>query len=1364
MRNVLLAEPSFIPFIGLGFIILLLLMTAVAAVIFLIATMIRKSAKSPAPAQTPSPANPRTQIIPRKCPKCGSDLKADLPEGLCPACLLQHGIATEGGAPPGSAPFTPPSLVELAKLFPQLEILEVIGQGGMGAVYKARQPSLDRFVALKILTPRSGGDLDFSGRFSREARALARLSHPNIVGVHDFGTVGQTSRLSPSEIPGAKSETGQVPVLHYFIMEFVDGPNLRQLEQAGKLTPREALQIIPQICGALQFAHDEGIVHRDIKPENVLLDKKGRVKIADFGLAKILGQEADFRLTGARDVMGTPHYMAPEQVEKPQEVDHRADIYSLGVVFYEMLTGDLPLGKFDPPSHKVQIDVRLDDVVLRSLANNPDRRYQHVSEIKTEVENISATPVAAGAAPAAARAPSFAPGWEYKSAHTLFGLPLLHVSGGINPATGKANVSRGIFAFGQIAQGIFASGGRAYGIIAFGGIATGLFAFGGVALGAITFGGLALGLLLAIGALSIGFMSIGAPSLSLHRMRDDTLAPYVGMAHLQPGQFGALLGLAVLLTFSFVLTHLLVHFWARKRATMNPTPDRPVPPQTGRGLRCFAFAFSALVIMALVLTAFARYQSRARSNAPVTAEIHYQVFECDAALADRLIPASQRRSSETPAPAAAQPPWSSRTPGGYSPQDIAIRTPGIIESDALVAAVSQHTLETLLDSDATRSSMLVDQRKIMSSSSFPGMPEPWTYGRAEGGENGPGEGAGYLGLRRHSGRSELRIEYQLRHTFETDPLAPNTRLASRLLFQDRIPRSGALIFLIPFEREDKSKHYLAIAYQIKETQTANVNSIADYEPSNLEAPLRKQAPHKSFTYIDPLAPKTIVLVRATNNWIHATNNNGIVTLWTDSEMQPGETLLVLVKREDIGLRTNRSMIFVRQRSDTTTFSTSFNWYFGGTMGPDFGQTEAEAAAAQLRDRFTDRPTTLTPGKPKELFSVTNSSGGVMIGYIDFERALPEPSNPEAKPEAIVHLRRFTSTPTSPAIDYSAKVPPGYSLRAASTTGTGEGYTFSPAGPNEYHSSWSNLPQPMRPRRSEPGKIQPPHPPPAMRFDSPEQWEAQRKNLENQFQELQDQGPISVKLGEPELMFSITNGDGEVFQGFLELVGPKPGGPTKTAPTATTRPKAPENTPPLTPKTQSRSGTNVQAIVHVRHFDAPSFTSANIEYSATIPPGYALHATANTGTAHTLPVRGQYLTLWLAGGFSIRPPRPLGPGDRPPAAPPKMPSLEQLQAQTASLQAQLQELEDQGSIAVAFGKPKQIFSVTNGSGDIWQGFLELIRSETNAAEIQVDPTTDQPAAEINTQSLLPEEQTAIIEMQRAKYRTAPAPITNSPGNH
>ncbi|MGO9479802.1 MAG: protein kinase domain-containing protein [Limisphaerales bacterium] len=397
MKNVILAEPATIALFGLGFLLLLLL----GATFFLVFHFTRKSRK---PAPLPAPAVvPATEIIPRKCPQCGAELKPDVSEGLCPSCLLQRGIATEGGAPPGTPPFVPPTIPDLARLFPQLEIIELIGKGGMGAVYKARQPALDRFVALKILAPRPGGDLDFASRFTREARALAKLSHPNIVAVYDFGQVGSRRReeADPAKVqpqpppPVGGHEEG---TLSYFIMEYVDGPNLRQVEQAGKLPPREALAIIPQICAALQFAHDEGIVHRDIKPENILLDKKGRVKIADFGLAKILGQEPkDFRLTGARDIMGTPHYMAPEQVEKPQTVDHRADIYSLGVVFYEMLTGELPLGKFQPPSQKVQVDVRLDEVVLRSLAKEPELRYQNVSEVKTRVETIASTDAPAAA-------------------------------------------------------------------------------------------------------------------------------------------------------------------------------------------------------------------------------------------------------------------------------------------------------------------------------------------------------------------------------------------------------------------------------------------------------------------------------------------------------------------------------------------------------------------------------------------------------------------------------------------------------------------------------------------------------------------------------------------------------------------------------------------------------------------------------------------------------------------------------------------------------------------------------------------------------------------------------------------------------
>ncbi|MGO8930304.1 MAG: protein kinase domain-containing protein [Limisphaerales bacterium] len=334
---------------------------------------------------------------------------------------MKAGFGTASGSEGGrDSGFVPPSVEAIARLFPQLEVLELIGRGGMGAVYKARQPGLDRLVALKILPPRAGSDPGFAERFTREARALARLSHPNIVGVYDFGQVSDAG-VSPASAmgvpPAAASESPPsapqpstlnpkpLPSLHYFLMEYVDGPNLRQLERAGKLTPREALQIVPQICEALQYAHDEGIVHRDIKPENVLLDKKkGRVKIADFGLAKILGREPqDFHLTGSGQVMGTPNYMAPEQVEHPQAVDHRADIYSLGVVFYEMLTGELPLGKFAPPSRKVQVDVRLDDVVLRALEKEPELRYQTASQVKSAVETLSAQPVHAAppVAPAA---------------------------------------------------------------------------------------------------------------------------------------------------------------------------------------------------------------------------------------------------------------------------------------------------------------------------------------------------------------------------------------------------------------------------------------------------------------------------------------------------------------------------------------------------------------------------------------------------------------------------------------------------------------------------------------------------------------------------------------------------------------------------------------------------------------------------------------------------------------------------------------------------------------------------------------------------------------------------------------------------
>ena len=299
-----------------------------------------------------------------KCPQCGVTLSTGALGGLCPACLLKQGAETKGD----DIQFEAPTVAEVRRLFPQFEIIELLARGGMGAVYKVRQPALDRIVALKLFPLQGPHGPAFVERFNREARALAKLSHPNIVAVHEFGQAGGFA---------------------FFIMEFVDGLNLRELERIGRLSPREALKIVPQICEALQFAHDEGIVHRDIKPENILLDKKGRVKIADFGIAKIMGRDAS-QVTETEHIIGTPHYMAPEQVEKPETVDHRADIYSLGVVFYEMLTGELPLGKFAPPSRKVEVDVRLDQVVLRALEKEPERRYQRASHVKTDVEMVTA--------------------------------------------------------------------------------------------------------------------------------------------------------------------------------------------------------------------------------------------------------------------------------------------------------------------------------------------------------------------------------------------------------------------------------------------------------------------------------------------------------------------------------------------------------------------------------------------------------------------------------------------------------------------------------------------------------------------------------------------------------------------------------------------------------------------------------------------------------------------------------------------------------------------------------------------------------------------------------------------------------------
>jgi predicted Ser/Thr protein kinase len=278
--------------------------------------------------------------------------------------LLAAGIEPAGSPAPSG--WIPPTPEVLNGVFPQLEIIALIGQGGMGAVYKARQTHLERLVAVKLLSAERGVDPAFVERFTREARALARLQHPQIVTLYDFGRAGSWL---------------------YLVMEYVEGANLRQLMATGRLDPTAAMRLVAPLCDALVHAHAQGVVHRDLKPENILIDSQGQPKIADFGLAKL--RSANGTLTQTGDALGTLHYMSPEQISGVGDIDHRADVYALGVIFYEMLTGNLPLGRCLPPSQSGS-DPRLDEVVLRSLEREPDKRWQTVEELRQAVAQIQA--------------------------------------------------------------------------------------------------------------------------------------------------------------------------------------------------------------------------------------------------------------------------------------------------------------------------------------------------------------------------------------------------------------------------------------------------------------------------------------------------------------------------------------------------------------------------------------------------------------------------------------------------------------------------------------------------------------------------------------------------------------------------------------------------------------------------------------------------------------------------------------------------------------------------------------------------------------------------------------------------------------
>lgn len=248
-------------------------------------------------------------------------------------------------------------------------IERLLGDGGMGSVYLADQLSLGRKVAIKFLAERFCHDREFVRRFEREAAVLANLSHPNIVTIFDKGI-----------------HHGR----YYFAMEYVDGVSLREILARARFSSEQALKTLTILSEALEYAHVQGVIHRDIKPENVLFTRRGQLKVTDFGLARLVEEEVskDSPITQTGTLLGTKDYMAPEARHPGKVVDHRSDIYSLGVILYEMLVGELPVGRFSHPSTRVEIDARVDQIVLKALEADPGQRYARASELGRDLVQL----------------------------------------------------------------------------------------------------------------------------------------------------------------------------------------------------------------------------------------------------------------------------------------------------------------------------------------------------------------------------------------------------------------------------------------------------------------------------------------------------------------------------------------------------------------------------------------------------------------------------------------------------------------------------------------------------------------------------------------------------------------------------------------------------------------------------------------------------------------------------------------------------------------------------------------------------------------------------------------------------------------
>ncbi len=689
---------------------------------------------------------------------------------------------------------------ELAPFFPQLEILECLGRGGMGVVYKARQRSLNRFVALKLLAPERVRDAQFAERFTREAQALAALSHPNIVTIYDFGQAGG---------------------FYFLLMEFVDGVNLRQLLRMRKFTPEEALAIVPPLCDALQLAHNRGIVHRDIKPENLLLDKDGRVKVADFGIAKMLGAvDAAGKGGGAsasggttQTAVGTPGYSAPEQKTDPQRVDSRADIYSLGVVFYEMLTGELPGKRIEPPSSRmggIQIDVRLDEIVLRALEREPERRYQTAGELKTVIETVVAETLkhagagsyAPGTGPRGTAVLS-APRWSRAaiagavgigfflvvillwlvdwpaSSDPSFGhtLPQILFRGAVLPAGLVAVLTGTILGWIAVAR-IRGSAGRLRGLR--------LAAFDGLFLPLLT-----------VNFFILLAWALAVKALAAHRGLGGSMFRDLW----DFAAFTLLLGLVA----GWVDYLIIRPVWRAISGSASGSASSS-SAHTQRSLRWLAVALGLMVIILYPAYVTLNETSRkARYGWGVEAgiDLNYQVFETDAALVDLRVPFDVREPGNA---------LSSAGTYTLAPSYSAVAQMAEID-DAILSALQQST--------TTNSGILVNATR-KGENMYQWSPDAWSYKT----DQASGKGQGFCGMGRDMQSVRFRIRYQISHIVGGNARHPVT---AEISYDGPTPPTGkARAFFIPFGRDQQAK-YLVIVFAAK---AASKNAALEPPPAS----------------------------------------------------------------------------------------------------------------------------------------------------------------------------------------------------------------------------------------------------------------------------------------------------------------------------------------------------------------------------------------------------------------------------------------------------------------------------------------------------------------------------------------------------